>query len=96
MTTITLWRRAAALLLTALALLGAAGCEDDLCTRMRTCCKAIKDVEGVGIGCGKIAKGTRAPETCRSVLETVGYMYQEREQQPPQACQLPSKAPSTP
>lgn len=80
-------------LLASLLLTGPLACEADVCTQMRTCCAAIKDVEGVGIGCGKIAKNTKAPETCRSVLDTVKYMYQERDEPVPQACMLPKKAP---
>ncbi|MGM0557447.1 MAG: hypothetical protein ACQEVA_13775 [Myxococcota bacterium] len=57
---------------------------------MTECCAAVADAPGVGSSCGELAQQTRDPDTCRMILKTVRYMYEERSEQAPEVC-LPKK-----
>ena len=84
---------AAGLLLTLLAL---GGCKAEECQQMTECCAAVADVPGVGSSCGELAQQTRDPDTCRTILRTVRYMYEDRSGQPPKVCQKDRGEPSSP
>ena len=57
---------------------------------MMACCQAIKQRDSVGEACGSRANAVDDPKTCKTILETVGYMYQQRNEPPPEVCQLAS------
>ncbi len=63
-----------------------AGCRSKECARMMTCCQAIEDVDGVGNACGSRASSVEDPKTCKTILETVGHMFEEKEADLPAAC----------
>ncbi len=62
------------------------GCRSRECARMMACCQAIKQVDGVGNACGSRANSVDNPKTCATILETVGHMFEKRDEQPPEAC----------
>lgn len=77
--------------LVAVALLSSAilsGCRSEICARMLVCCRKIENEQGVGEACGPRAAEVDDRKTCRSILETIGYMYEERDAEPPKACQI--------
>lgn len=78
-----MWGSAA--LFAVLLLLG--GCKSEECQQMTECCAAVADVPGVGSSCGELAEQTRDPETCRTILRTVRYMYEDRDGDAPAVCQ---------
>lgn len=63
-----------------------AGCKADECQQMTECCAAVADVPGVGSACGELADQTRDPDTCRTILKTVRYMYEDRSGDAPPVC----------
>lgn len=74
------------------ALLALGGCKAEECQQMTECCAAVADVPGVGSSCGELAEQTRDPDTCRTILRTVRYMYEDRDGDPPPACRKKSTA----
>ena len=64
----------------------ATGCRSKECARMLACCNQIKEMKGVGGACGPQANAVSDPKTCRTILKTVGYMFEEREKELPEAC----------
>ena len=74
-------------LLVAVALI-ATGCRSKECARMLTCCQAVKDVDGVGDACGPRATGVDDPKTCQTIIETIGYMYEEKGKELPAECKF--------
>lgn len=64
-------------------------CRSEVCARMLVCCRKIEDEPGVGKACGAKAAQVEDRETCRSILDTIGYMYEDRDEEPPKACQFP-------
>lgn len=64
------------------------GCRSEECARMVECCKAIEGTDGAGGICDARAEAVDDPKTCKTVLETVGYMFEERDEQPPEVCRL--------
>lgn len=73
-------------MLVAFSLVAGPGCASDECRQMQKCCAEVSDVEGMGAACGDLAKNVTKPETCRSVVKTVSYMYEDRGLELPQAC----------
>lgn len=57
---------------------------------MEACCGAIESVEGVGNSCDRVSAAVGDPETCKTILETVELMYEEREEEPPEICRAPT------
>ena len=53
---------------------------------MRTCCKVVAGVEGMGQACGALAEGTDDPATCKSVRQNIRYMLTDRKQEVPPSC----------
>jgi hypothetical protein len=91
MSTLAKWTRPAlALIGTVSVLVLFSGCKAEECQQMIECCAAVSDVPGVGSSCGELAEQTRDPDTCRTILKTVRYMYEERTEEPPEIC-LPKK-----
>lgn len=65
---------------------GLAGCSDKVCGKMKRCCQEAQKQEWVGRACGDIAMQTSETESCRTILESVRYLYQEKEVEFPKAC----------
>lgn len=65
-----------------------AGCRAPECQQMIDCCEAAEeDLEDLGDACGDLAEETRDPQTCRDVVRTLGYMYEESERSLPAVCE---------
>ncbi len=62
------------------------GCKPAECRQMVRCCDEVKDVEGVGAACGPIAKDLDNDKTCTSVLQTIGYMLEDKQLPVPEVC----------
>lgn len=62
------------------------GCRAPECQQMMSCCEAIRDVDGVGPACGGLAEGTRDPTTCRDVVRTISYLFEDSGEELPEAC----------
>lgn len=62
------------------------GCRSKECARMMNCCQAIEEVDGVGNACGSRASSVEDPKTCKTILETVGHMFEEKDAELPGAC----------
>ncbi len=90
---VTRWSLFGGLLL----LLLAGGCRSALCQRMVECCRQVKDNHPeVGQSCGQLAEKEDDKATCRTVLKTVGYMFEDKDIDPPEACRLEtSSSPSS-
>ena len=78
---------AMALLLGMLTLTSA--CKPKECTRMTECCAEIQGMDGVGNACGALTESTKNPDTCRSVLDTVRFMLEDRKKPVPAVCKMP-------
>lgn len=65
-----------------------AGCRSKECAKMVECCNRLVDVEGVGGVCESRARSVDDPKTCETVLETVVYMFEERDEEPPEVCRF--------
>ncbi len=76
------------LVLLVLSVFVAAGCKPAVCSQMVRCCEEVIEVEGVGAACGPMAKELSNEATCESVLQTIGYMMEDRQQELPQACRM--------
>jgi len=81
-------------LVAVMVLVGAAvllsGCRSKECARMMACCQQVQDVDGVGEACGPRANNVDNPKTCKTILETIGYMFDEKERALPDVCKLDS------
>ncbi|MFB6351176.1 MAG: hypothetical protein ABEN55_10325 [Bradymonadaceae bacterium] len=64
----------------------ASGCRSKECARMMACCQQVKDVDGMGEACGPQANTVEDPKTCKTILETIGYMFEEKEKELPAVC----------
>ena len=64
------------------------GCRSEECSRMMACCRAIEGKEGVGQACGQRARAVDDPNTCLTILESVEYMWENREDELPEACRV--------
>lgn len=73
-------------LLLVLVLFSGTGCKPAVCGQMMKCCEEVKEVEGVGAACGPMAKGLSHEGTCQSVLDTIGYMLEDKQQAVPEIC----------
>ncbi|MFB6262593.1 MAG: hypothetical protein ABEL76_03040 [Bradymonadaceae bacterium] len=62
------------------------GCRSEACQRMVACCGQLKGRKEVGRICSKRADQVRDAETCRTILKTVRYMYEDRGESPPSVC----------
>lgn len=58
----------------------ATGCRAKECQQMQKCCDALSGMEGLGNTCGELAKQTKDPTTCRTVLRTLTYLVEEQGQ----------------
>jgi hypothetical protein len=70
----------------ALTLAFLAGCRARECQQMLRCCEVVKDHEGIGGACGELAQGVKDPNTCRTILRTIDVVFEERDEELPQAC----------
>jgi hypothetical protein len=68
------------------------GCKPDECRQMQACCDEVKGEPGMGQACGDLAQNVTKPETCRSVVQTVSYMYVDRGLELPAACKVAAPA----
>jgi hypothetical protein len=66
----------------------AGGCRSKVCQQMVECCRQLEDDPKVGKACGRPAEQTGDPKTCRTILKTIGYMFEDRDADPPKACRL--------
>jgi hypothetical protein len=64
------------------------GCKSKECNQMLRCCHAIEGKKGVGQACGGAATNVDDPNTCLTILESVKYMWENREEELPKACRL--------
>ncbi len=74
--------------LLAIALIALSGCRAAECEQMLECCSQVEELDGLGGACADLATDTRDPQTCRTVVRTIGYMLDEREDPRPESCQL--------
>lgn len=74
------------LILTVLGMALTTGCKPAECRQMVRCCEEVKDVEGVGAACGPMAKELSNDKTCTSVLQTIGYMLEDKQLPVPEVC----------
>ncbi len=74
------------LILTVLGMTLTTGCKPAECRQMARCCEEVKDMEGVGAACGSIAKDLINDKTCTSVLQTIGYMLEDKQLPVPEVC----------
>ena len=69
-------------------LIFAVGCEAPECQQLQACCAEIKDVEGVGKSCDGLAKGVTDPGKCKSITQSVGYMFESKGNELPAVCKV--------
>lgn len=72
----------------ALCAIALAGCRSKECAKMVECCDRLVDVEGVGEVCESRARSVEDRKTCETVLEAVIYMFEERDEEPPEVCRI--------
>ena len=65
------------------------GCTTPECEVMSACCDAVADLEGLGSACGELSAGTNDRDTCRTVVDTIVYMLEDRDRPIPNACERP-------
>lgn len=75
------------LLASSISLLVLSSCRAKECRQMLACCEATRDIDGIGAACAGLAKETRDPTTCRTVIRTIGYHLDNKDVPLPQACQ---------
>ncbi|MBA2663796.1 MAG: hypothetical protein H0U74_16025 [Bradymonadaceae bacterium] len=63
-----------------------AGCKPAECRQMVRCCAQVEDIDGIGKSCGALAANVRDGATCTSIIETVGYMLEDKQQPVPAIC----------
>jgi len=49
----------------------------------------IQGMDGVGNACGSLTESTKNPDTCRSVLDTMKFMLEDRKKPVPAVCKMP-------
>lgn len=63
----------------------ASGCESPECARLKACCNASSDLQGVGDAC-KLSQSVADPTKCAEIQETLVYMYASKGVDVPAAC----------
>lgn len=76
------------LFLTLIIALLALACEAPECQQLQACCAEIKEVEGVGSSCDGLARGVTEPAKCKSITQSVGYMFESKGQELPAVCKV--------
>lgn len=62
------------------------GCKVSECKVLVACCEASQELEGIGSACGDLSADVRDPNSCRSIVKTIGYMHEDRDRPIPDVC----------